>query len=211
MKNIFFIITLGLMMSPVMAQKNFDKHIGFAGKESIIVNIQIADSIAVHTWNKQEVYVKASVNINDNKDNEAYLTSFDEEGQNINIRAFFEDGFFRNGKNSCVETMILWELYIPENAAFAIETIDGNITIGGVTGEIKAKSISGFIDWKVLPNRNADLELKSISGTFYSDLDLDTHPKGDSFPPRINHKMNNGGDLVQLETISGDIFCRKSK
>lgn len=211
MKNIFLLLSLWVIVSPLTAQKSIDKHIGFSGKESLALNIQIADSIAIHTWNKQEVYVKASVNINDNQDNEAYLISFVEAGQVLTIKANFEERYFKGRNNCCMESTILWELFIPENTALSVETIDGNIIIEGMTGEIKAKSISGFIDWKVLPGHNADLELKTITGTFYSDLDLGTHPSAASFPPKISHKMNNGGELVRLETISGDIFCRKSK
>jgi hypothetical protein len=211
MKNIILFLALWMIISPVMAQKNIDKHINFTGKESLILNIQIADSIAIHTWNKEEVFTKATVNINDNKDNEAYLTSFDETGKTVKIKAYFEDDYFKGNKNCCMESNICWEIYIPENTVFSVETINGNITIDGITTDIKAKTISGFIDWKVLPNRKADLELKTISGTLYSDLEIAPDNKSNSFPQVISQKLNNGGYMVNLETISGDIFCRKSK
>jgi hypothetical protein len=199
------------MVSPAMAQKNIDKHIPFAGKESLELDIQIADSITVHTWNKQEVYAKASVSINDNKENEAYLISFDETGKNVRIKACFDEDFFDGRKNNCIETLITWELYIPENTFFTIETIDGNIIIDGMTSDIKAKTISGFIDWTVKPDLKADLKLKTISGRFYSNLDNISDDRCNTFPPVLTGKMNNGGYLVELETISGDIFCRKSR
>ena len=210
MKNTLLFIALWMILSPVTAQKDIEKHIPFSGKKSLELNIQIADSIAIHTWNKQEVYVRATVNLNDNKDNEAYRTSFDEEGQMVRIKAFIEEDYFKGKKNCCMETMILWELYIPENTAFTAETIDGNIFIDGSTTEIRAKTISGFIDWEVLPNRKADLELKTISGTIYSDLDIAHGKAGNSFPVVISDKLNQGGYRVSLETISGDIFCRRS-
>jgi DUF4097 and DUF4098 domain-containing protein YvlB len=110
----------------------------------------------------------------------------------VRIKAFIEEDYFKGKKNCCMETMILWEFCIPENTAFTAETIDGNIIIDGSTTEISAKTISGFIDWKVLPNRNADLELKTISGTIYSDLDI-AHGKADhSFPVVISDKLNQG-------------------
>ena len=57
---------------------NRKTHEIFQEKNPSSLKIQIADSIIIQTWNKNEVYVKASVNINENKDNEAYDTSFDE-------------------------------------------------------------------------------------------------------------------------------------
>jgi hypothetical protein len=53
--------------------------------------------------------------------------------------------------------------------------------------------------------------MKTISGTVYTDLDINIPSSGSSFPVVVKHRMNNGGEPVTLETISGDIFVRKSK
>lgn len=211
MRSIILYIALWGIISPVTAQKVIDKYIDFKGKETLELDIQIADSISIHTWEKQEVYAKVSVEINDNKDNEAYLTTFDEQGDNIRIKAWIEEYYFKEKKNCCCNGMIVWEVYIPENTPFSIETINGNVTIDGVTRELKAKTISGFIDWTVKQGTNADLEMKTISGTFYSDLIIKNSMREDAFPPVLIQKINEGGYPVKLETISGDIFCRKSK
>ena len=210
MKKIILLLTWLVMFSPARTQVVIDKHINFTGKESIILNIQIADSIVVHTWNKKEVYAKASVSINDNKDNEAYVTSFDETGNAVRINARIKENYFKANNNCCTSNMIIWKLYIPENTAFSVETIDGNITIDGKTSEIDAKTISGFIDLKFSANRNADLKLKTISGKFYSDLDLASDKMNNGMPSVIAQRMNNGGVPVNLETISGNIYFRKS-
>ena len=209
MKNTIMLISLWVMVLPVMAQRNIDRHISFAGKDYLTMKIQIADSITVHTWNKPEVYARASVNINDNQDNEAYKVSFDEVGKTVGITAGFEDNYFKGRKNCCNESVICWEVYIPEKTAFSIETIDGNITIDGTTAGIRAKTISGFIDWAVRPDCNADLELKTISGTLYSNMEFNAVTNTNSFPQKVSQKLNQGGTPVELETISGDIFCRR--
>jgi DUF4097 and DUF4098 domain-containing protein YvlB len=75
---------------------------------------------------------------------------------------------------------------------------------------MKVKSISGFIDLAVPENRQADIEFSTIAGTVYSNHNLvltDTERRGHSV---IKEKLNNGGQLIKLETISGDIFFRKS-
>ena len=202
---------LGIALSHTPAQKTIEKHINFSGKEKLILNIQIADSIKVHTWNKPEVFAKASVNVNDNEDNDAYMTSFDEAGKDVEIKANIQDGYYREKKHCCTNTEITWELFIPEKTVFSIETINGDIMIDGVTTEINAKTISGFIDLAMADNRKADLEMKTISGTLYTDLDINTSSSENSIPVVVKHKLNNGGDPVNLETISGDIFVRKSK
>jgi hypothetical protein len=211
MKNILLLIAVSVLISPAIAQKKIEKHISCNEEESITLDIQFADTIIIHTWNKHEVSAKASIDINGNMDNDVYQTSFIELPEAVEIKATFEKDYFKGGKHNCIETMICWEIYLPENTAFTVETIDGNITIEGKVSEVSAKSISGFIDWTVMPGCKADLKLKTISGTFYSDLDFLYDKANQALPLTLSQKINGGGYPVKLETISGDIFCRKAE
>ena len=76
---------------------------------------------------------------------------------------------------------------------------------------IKAKTISGSIDLSASGKREADVDLSTISGRIFSDLELNPEKSKSSIPVRIHGKMNNGGVQVKLETISGDIYLRKSE
>ncbi len=210
MKNLIIFTICWIFMANTLAQTVIDKHIDFSGKEKLILNIQIADSIRLHTWNKPEVFAKALVNVNDNVDNQAYLTNFEETGKDVRITARMNDSYYKDKRHNCVETDIYWELYIPEKTVFSIETINGDIMIDGITTEITAKTISGFIDITLAVNRKADLEMKTISGMLYTDLDINTSSSENTIPVVVKHRLNNGGDEVKLETISGDIFVRKS-
>lgn len=203
------IIVAWLCIGTTVAQQKTEKHISFSGKESVRMNIQIADTINLHTWNKNEVFVTASVNVNDNKDNDAYIISFDENGNTVGINAKFRDQYFKGKNNCCNETDISWEVYVPENTGFSIETINGNITITGQTEKMNVKSISGYIDLAEPADKKADLDFSTISGTIYSNHDLSLNKMHSGVPTRIVEKLNNGGFQVKLETISGDIFFRK--
>jgi DUF4097 and DUF4098 domain-containing protein YvlB len=119
-----------------------------------------------------------------------------------------DEDYFKGKKDNCMKSEITWEFYIPEKSAFMVETINGNVTIEGVTSAIQVKTISGFIDYKIAPGRSADLEFKTITGTLYSDLDIASGDKNNGIPQIITHKLNDGGYPVKLETISGDIFLR---
>lgn len=209
MKYILLVVSW-LCLCPLQAQQIIEKHMSFSGKDALSLKIQIADSINVQTWNKDEVYVKASVNINDNKDNAAYVTSFDEDGNKIVVNANFQDKYFKGKKNCCNESEIYWIVYLPENKRFSVETIDANITVRGKTKEMNVKSISGFIDLAVPSGKQADLDFSTISGRMYSNLDITGSKSRNGIPMKLNQKLNSGGDLIKLETISGDIFLRKS-
>lgn len=199
-----------LCYSSLQAQQIIEKHIDFSGKESVSLKIQIADSINLQTWNENEVYVKASVNVNENKDNDAYITSFEEAGNTVVVNAKFKDKYFKGKNNCCNNTDIYWQIFIPEKSKFSIETINADITITGQTRAMNIKSISGYIDLAVPASKQADLDFSTISGRMYSDLELALNKPHSGVPLKIAEKLNNGGDQIKLETISGDIFFRKS-
>jgi hypothetical protein len=210
MKIVTMLVVIWLCLAPVQAQQIIEKHMDFSGKESVALKIQIADSINIQTWNKNEVYVKASVNINENKDNEAYITSFDESGSSLSVNAKFRDKYFSGKNNCCNKTDIYWQVYIPEKTRFSVETINANVTITGRTKEMKVKSISGYIDLAVPVTLQADLDFSTISGTMYSNHKLALNQKHGGIPSKIEEMLNDGGAPIKLETISGDIFFRKS-
>jgi len=45
----------------------------------------------------------------------------------------------------------------------------------------------------------------------YSDLDLQSDKANSGIPKKISGKLNQGGNPIRLETISGDIFLSESK
>ncbi len=211
MKRIILIFISLLLISAVNGQLNIEKHLSFSGKESVRLNIRISDSIIVRTWNKNEVYVKAKVSINDNKDNDAYETSFSETGNSVVVNAGFKDNYFKGKDNCCIDSDISWQVFVPEKASLSIESINADITIMGETGRMSVKSISGFIDLSVSDKRPADLDFSTISGTVYSNLLQTTGNHQGGMMAHIKDKLNNGGETIQLETISGDIYFRKSE
>ena len=211
MKTYTILAVLWLCICPIQAQKTIEKHISFSGKNALTLKIQIADSIKIKTWDKNEVYLKASVNINENKDNEAYLTSFDDSGNSVVVDAKFKDNYFKGRNNNCCnQSLIYWEVYMPEKTRFSVETINADVTITGQTKEMKVKSISGYIDLAVPANKQADLDFSTISGRMYSNHNLAPTQMHSGVPLKISEKLNSGGDPIKLETISGDIFFRKS-
>ena len=185
MKNSLLIALVMTVVLPVRAQKIIEKHFDFSSNGFVSMNFQISDSIRIITWAKNEVYLKSTIDVNDNKNNDDYKMTFNSSGTTLNITAKLEtDGRGCGGGNdssgkkkgnwcccSC-ESIIYHEIYIPENTDFSVETINGNIIISGKTAEIRAHSISGFIDLAVAPGRAAELTMKTITGTMYSNFEL---------------------------------------
>jgi hypothetical protein len=244
MKNSLLILLVLAAAIPARAQKIIEKHFDLTGSGFVAMNFQISDSIRVVTWKKNEVYVKSTIDVNDNQNNDDYKETFDESGNSINITAKLDfncngyrvrrrssdsshrssdsshrsaDNDNDNNNNCCCncncETYIYHEIYIPENTDFSVETINGNIIISGNTAEIRAKSISGYIDLTMAAEKPAALRMQTISGTMYSNFDLggingrSRQVGGRTVDAQLN---GSGGKAVDLETISGDIFFRKA-
>jgi hypothetical protein len=226
MKNSILIALLCIGSLATRAQKIIEKHIPFSPKNFVSMNFQISDSIHIITWKKDEVYIRSSINVNDNQNNDDYKMVFDETGSTVNVSAKLETDNIRRSRrdsgnnhdeNCCCccnnyRTKIFHEVYVPENVDFSVETINGNIIIAGNTAEIRARSISGFIDLAIAPDRKAEVKMHTISGTMYSNIDLlpaNRHIKqvgGGS----ISAELNGGGSKsIDLQTISGNIFFRK--
>lgn len=209
MKSVL-ILLMGFVTPMLFGQKVIEKKMSFDQKKKVVLDLQITDSINIQTWNKNEVYAYATVNINNNKDNEAYETSFNESEDKVEVVAKLKKDYFK-GKNCCCQNdSITWKLMVPENAELSIKTINGNIIIVGKITSIKANSISGFIDLGIPSDKKADLELKTITGTIYTDLNLATTSQKRVVELKLNDKLNGGGAPINLETISGDIFLRKT-
>jgi hypothetical protein len=218
MKKLLLSLILGrLFILQAGAQKIIEKHIDFSQKDLIALNIQIADSIRIITWNRNEVYVKASIDINDNKDNDLYRMTFGDSGNTVAVLAKIADhektnrGWNEKCNCYCMQSEIYCDIYIPENVNFSIESINANITITGKTAAVRAKSISGFIDLAVDPQRKADLKLNTITGTVYSDLAVNASRNTRAVGTKVSDIVNGGGKPISLETISGDIFLRKER
>ena len=223
MKNSLLIALIMIAILPVRAQKIIEKHFDFSSNGFVSMNFQISDSIRIITWAKNEVYLKSTIDVNDNKNNDDYKMTFNSSGTTLNITAKLETDGERHRDSSgkhwggncncyCYESNIYHEIYIPENTDFSVETINGNIVISGNTAGIRAKSISGYIDLTMVPQKPAALRMQTISGTMYSNFDLGTtngrsrQVGGRTVDAQIN---GSGGKAVDLETISGDIFFRK--
>ncbi len=211
----FLIIPVCLITGIIHAQTIIEKHIPYTQNESVSLNIQIADSIKIIPWDKDEVYVNASVNVNDNKDNDQYQWTFENSGNEITIRAKFPEDYFRSrqGNNSCCsccdDIRVYCEVHIPTGAGLHIETINGDLILAGVSKEIHAKTISGFIDMAAPSALKADMQFKTVTGTVFTNFMLNTGTSQHSGPTNFSASLNGGGNPIELETISGNIYFRK--
>ncbi|MEE4196505.1 MAG: DUF4097 family beta strand repeat-containing protein [Bacteroidales bacterium] len=235
MKKRGFIYVLAILLLNANAlslysQKIVEKTFPVSPDDDISLEFKFANKVNVTTWDKNEVYVKVSVNINNNSNNDHFELQFNQhaagleiESEIINLddltqrkRVVKQD---RNGEitviNDCtVEMELYFDVKVPKESGLELETISGDIEINGVLGRMDINTISGYIDLSLPDDHDADLELSNISGGMYSNFDFTSNQETGYHHYRrnkVSRRLNNGGTLINLKTISGDIFLRKSK
>ena len=217
-----FIIGLALLCAGpgLLAQKVVEKHFNLNPNAHVTIDLNIADSITVITWDKAEAYIKTTVDVNDNKDNDAYDLTYDGDGQTqVNVTGklgkLHHGGCKDSTRNCCCDCCnqvnVTCVAYVPAGTNINLNTINADLTLSGRLGEVRAKTISGFVDLTVYPDTKADVEMKTISGRLYSNVDFPIN-KGNlrSVGGNVHSNLNGGGGSIDLETISGDIFLRRA-
>lgn len=236
MKRIIFFIGLLLSISSLSAQKKITVNDRGNGIDEVFVHAKFADNIEIKQWNKKEVAVEATVNINDNEDNDYFSLKASTIGSTYTVKSDYGDLFKKrqnwrtksdDGDCYCGNRMdIEFVIYVPKNmnlkvksisADAMIESYTGNLVVDFVSGNIDVKehsknmtlkTVSGDIDVTI---NSASFDAKTVTGGIYSDLDIDfENNKRKNYGNRIKAKIKSGEADLYLSTVSGDIFLRKS-
>lgn len=225
MKTLITALFIGLMATSISAQRIVEERMPLNKDQTVKLDFDFANSIIVKSWDKNEVYVKATVNINNNENNEdfrfikrkgesyASIKSKIDNLKNLSCNTIIiEDGdtTYLNGKGPNLD--IDFEVLMPAESELKMETINGDIELHKLTGPLDISTINGEIDLFINKNRKVDLSLKTINGTMYTDLDMDISPTKNNLCKvggNVDTKLNGGGIDVNLETINGTIYIRK--
>ena len=231
MKKLTLLLLLGLCYSLTYAQKIIEKRMPFSANQSIDLNLRFADDIKVQYWDKAEVYVKISVEINRGRLNDAFTVDSKSNSEEIRIKTDFDEDMIKKGKaEDCPDTKdghrsswsrngehyyvcstINYEVFPPKKAEVSLETINGNIWISSINGAIKAKTISGFVEVNWPKGKGGNLGMKTITGEVYSDLDIAFKNKKHKNPMvgyLLEGTVYGGGPEVRLESISNNVYVR---
>ena len=207
-----------------LAQKIIEKSFSYHKGMQVTMNLKFGDTVRVHAWNKPEIYLKASVEINKNKLNDALVMKTDQTGRSLNVSTDFDREMIKNAdcddclgngtvhiRGSVVCSHIYYDIYAPAGTDLTLKSISADMIIRNMTGPVYAKTISGFVDMNWPKEKGADISLKSISGELYSNLNIQysNHKK---IVPLVGYQLNgtlhSGGPTIHLESISNNIYLR---
>lgn len=235
MKKLIVIFILTLAFTPLSwgQQRVIEKQFQFNENQEIELDLKFGETIHIKAWDKDEVAFKANININNGKLNDALKLTFDEESGRLHITSDYDKDKLKAGRREdcpdspystfswngdsrhVVCSQISYELYVPADAKLDIESISSNIELVDVEGPIRAKSISGFVDLSWPQGKSATIDLKTVSGEAYTDIDNLKFTNKKDHTPLVGYKINGeiagGGTRVSLESVSGNIYLRKAQ
>lgn len=221
-----------LSVATLHAQRQVEVNESLSQNQNVYLHFKFAQDIRVEHGDTDEIRIKASVNIDDNKGNDAFSIKSVTTSGELKLYSDFGDYFERKWddktKYNCnTTTEINYVVSVPKNVNLKIKSISGSVSIddfqgdlitdlisGDVTikkysGELYLKTISGALDVTV---NKAKLSAKSLTGTIYSDLDFEVNNSNSSYSSshnKVSKQIKGGTKHLKMETISGNIYIRK--
>lgn len=209
---ILMVVTLGTAFS----QKVITKKVDVTGKK-MEMKFDFADSIRIEAWNKNTVELEVSVNIDNNRFNEYYKLNENSFSRDIDLVEKIDFEAIKKikgtGNNCNFDKMIRYKLKVPASLEFSLKTIAGQVILEGSLGKMSVNSISGFIDYTVPSGLKTRINLSTVTGDVYSNLKFDNKPEKEAqwVGTKRELTLNGGTQPIKLETVSGNIYLRKSK
>lgn len=233
MKKLKLTVSLLLLATIAFTQTIVEKSVQVKSQTNVVLDFDFADEITIKGWDKNEVFVEVSVNINENEDNDAFKLDLKEMSSTLSFISEIENmkeisknkvvvKKSEDGKRTITYTNnwhidmdIYFEVFVPKNMEVSLSTISGDIILTNVEGELNIETISGFIDVQIDKNAKVSVKTSTITGGVYTDheigfartlKDKKYHMVSGRSP---QFKLNGGGRDLKLETISGNIYIRK--
>ncbi|BBE18456.1 hypothetical protein AQPE_2618 [Aquipluma nitroreducens] len=215
-KYILAAILMVATLSTAFSQKVIIKNLEVSGKK-VGLKFDFADSIRIEAWSKNTVELEVSVNIDNNRFNEYFKLNENSFSGDIDLVEKIDFEAIKKikgtGNNCNFDKMIRYKLKVPSSLEFSLKTIAGQVILQGSLGKISVNSISGFIDYAVPASMKARINLSTVTGDVYSDVKFDNRPSKEMswVGTKRDLTLNSGTLPIKLETVSGNIYLRKSK
>ena len=235
--KIKFTYLLCLFSLVISAQKIIEKKLPYSG-QFVELDVKFAQEIEVKTWEKNSVYIKATIELAETQFMDKYDLSFDTTATQIVIEEKAKDVFKalheyarkygdnrnRYWINSAELCSLSYVLYVPKNAQFKVYSINGHMKAENIEGKFTADLINGDIDIK---KYSGDLDLTTVNGeidvrisnssftaqTVHGDIYADEQLDLIAYDRNVGQKVKSNGsgfkNQLSLHTVNGNMYLRK--
>jgi len=239
MRKLFFTL-IGLLSGlGAMAQTVTEVLAPVPAGQPVVLLLRQASLIRVRPATDGQLRVKATVNINQNKLNDAFSLRLVPQAQGVRVESDLSgprlaaarpgdcppgskpyygtwDGLKSDSSDTRAKVCVTidFDVTLPPNTPLRVATVNGNIEVRGLTGPLIAESVGGFVDADWGPAQAASVALSTISGVAYTDYPLGgtNGPTASLGGYQVRGTLGKGpGPKVRLESVGGDVFLRRAK
>lgn len=217
----FGMVMLYFSMTPLFAQWKTEATAQVAVGQQVYLGFDFASVIRINRWDKQQA--KASLTVEEMEGYPAPQFTIDVSNSSSIVSLYMDKRQFEDywkKRNRISEDCNCWstprmevEVWLPNSVAVEVKSVSADIETAFDGGELKLETISGDVDVKLPASYNLSLKASTISGDIYSDLSFDYLDGGKGLRQmvgiKLDAKLNEGGKLLSLKSISGDILLRK--
>ncbi len=238
MKTTIATAVLVLIGLTAHAQKIIEKTIAHNDR-AIALEVKFASSITVRTWDKPQVYIKATIRTEGQRYQDDYKLHVTETANTIRIesdvKAIFEKfkeaweqdpDKRKNYYNTSDQYTFTYTLFVPKDAALEVSSINGSLSSENITGTFTADLINGDIE---IAKYSGNLELSTINGiidmpltdvqmvaeTVHGEIYLPKNVKFESSDRRVGEKISANVDgathRLVLNTVNGNMYLRNGQ
>jgi hypothetical protein len=235
MKNIKATLLLALISLSMNAQRVIEKNLDYSG-QAIALDVKFASEIEVRTWDKQSVYLKATLQTEEGKYLDLYELDVQEREKEIRITSNAEPVFkqfheewkrehpdqkYRSYNGDMYDFQYV--MFIPKGTQCKVSSINGNLKATIFEGDLTTDLINGNIDiarYKgtfELSTINGEIDLKmsntslvaeTIHGNIYADESLDLKTTDKHIGQKVEGNFDNPASNLRLNTINGNMYLR---
>jgi hypothetical protein len=235
MKKCLYFLLILLLNCSGRAQNTQDTQVFAmpAGKK-VYLNLKFGQEIRVKTWDRAELKFEPIITTTREDLKKIHVVDIEDLNDNLSIKTDYDksinwnkisccwcndcDSLLRNltklpagaaSNSNCICLRVDYEITLPANTSLHLETIAGNIEIRGHNGEIRAKTISGFVDIDRPANSSSQLDFRSVTGEIFTDFNIKMNENSSAYSKKVATSINGGGAIVRAESISGNVYFRK--
>jgi DUF4097 and DUF4098 domain-containing protein YvlB len=178
-----------LSTSALAATTQFNKQVPIGPQDRVNVS-NIAGSVSITTWDRREIDVQGELGSGVER------VEVRQETGNVDVKVVVKDGDWWNGQTS-KDTEARLQIRMPAEVQLDISTVSAPITVSGVQGRMRMKSVSGDIRSSILGD---DLDAKTVSGNVQL---TGSNPKASVRASSVSGNV----DLIQ---VGGDVDARST-
>ncbi len=223
----FILCSVLLATSPATASRTINETIRLSEDQEVFIKLKFADEINIIPVSGNTLRIEGHVDINNGESDEAYELSIDKTDSELRIESDLINKHMhyrtvrvrnRNGDISSsshtIDIQASFDIFVPKGRKLTVKSINAILNLQNQDAPVIAESINGEIGLALSKNADVDLEIRTIHGECYTNLEFQLLENTNGLRQiggrtRAKARLNKGGTPIHLKTINGYMYVRE--